>query len=415
LPLPLTMSPIVSNGFSPLYAGCQPGRALLLAALLWFATGGMALHAQEANPISLADYQSVLADAVAQLAAADPADPTAAEAHYQRAHAALSRIERVELPAGDVVTVQPLLPPLPATDADMDDTDTDAGDASGAGNAPDLAALLQNGRARIELVQAQLNAAARDESTARLATLDQILARPEFAAQQTWWQRARAWLFDRLAELFPGAMGAESGSVWVIIGELVLWLLVVGGGLAIALLVSYWMQGLLGRFVREAAIQRRDAGDDDMPLTAEAARQQASSLAQSGDYRMAVRQLYLSALLTLEETGVIRHDRSLTNREVLAQIQARESQSEASPAVEPTTGTQPAAADGPAADTATIQSHLAPVIDTFDAVWYGVREPDRATFDSYAREIDSLSDTLQRMRASGRGQAPSRRTQSGEE
>ncbi|MEZ4661612.1 MAG: DUF4129 domain-containing protein [Caldilineaceae bacterium] len=76
-----------------------------------------------------------------------------------------------------------------------------------------------------------------------------------------------------------------------------------------------------------------------------------------------MRQLYLSALLTLDERSVIQYDRSLTNREVLSQVQRQ----------------------------AQVESHLHPVVDTFDRVWYGESEPDRETFDLYEREIAELA------------------------
>jgi hypothetical protein len=39
-----------------------------------------------------------------------------------------------------------------------------------------------------------------------------------------------------------------------------------------------------------------------------------------------------------------------------------------------------------------LRPHLQPVIDVFDEVWYGVREPDQTTFTAYAHEIDQLGE-----------------------
>ncbi len=39
---------------------------------------------------------------------------------------------------------------------------------------------------------------------------------------------------------------------------------------------------------------------------------------------------------------------------------------------------------------------LEPIIATFDQVWYGVQEPDQATFIQYEHEIDTLAAVAQR-------------------
>ena len=64
--------------------------------------------------------------------------------------------------------------------------------------------------------------------------------------------------------------------------------------------------------------------------------------------------------------GLIRYDRTLTNREVLAQTQSE----------------------------AAVQSHLRPVVETFDQVWYGIHEPDQSSYSSYVREIDQLEEIV---------------------
>ena len=79
-------------------------------------------------------------------------------------------------------------------------------------------------------------------------------------------------------------------------------------------------------------------------------------------YRDAVRQLYLSALLSLHERNLITYQPSDTNREVLTAIR-----------------NQPH-----------LYQQLQPVIATFDDVWYGVHEPDRTTFDSYVVAVEEL-------------------------
>jgi hypothetical protein len=64
---------------------------------------------------------------------------------------------------------------------------------------------------------------------------------------------------------------------------------------------------------------------------------------QQGDARRAVRQLFLATLLLLEERGELPSDRALTNYELLRAVKERPS----------------------------LATALAPVVDTFERVWYG--------------------------------------------
>jgi len=68
--------------------------------------------------------------------------------------------------------------------------------------------------------------------------------------------------------------------------------------------------------------------------------------------------------LWLEERGVLRYDRTLTNREVL----------EAVPTGSP------------------LRGRLAPVVQTFDRVWYGFDEIDQAAFDAFRQQVAGLRE-----------------------
>jgi hypothetical protein len=226
----------------------------------------------------------------------------------------------------------------------------------------------EDAEARLAAVHSQLAAAANDRTAARLALLDQVLARPEFAVPESPWQRFRRWLAEQLARWLPDVAPAGERSPAVdVAAEALVWAVGAAGLLLLAGLLGYWLQGLLRSFVvdTELAAGRDGRGQSTTP---EQARTAAASLARAGNYRAAVRQLYLAALLTLEERGLVQHDRSLTNREMLAQVE-------------------------PAAELA---GRLMPVVDTFDAVWYGVQEPTQATYQSYAAEIDALTDAARR-------------------
>ncbi|RMD73583.1 MAG: DUF4129 domain-containing protein, partial [Chloroflexi bacterium] len=81
----------------------------------------------------------------------------------------------------------------------------------------------------------------------------------------------------------------------------------------------------------------------------------AAAARQAGDRRSAVRYLYLAALLWLDEQGLLHYDRSLTNREYLQQLR----------------------------DQRSLRDRLAPVVNTFDAVWYGQQVIDEQAFARY--------------------------------
>jgi len=301
---------------------------LLIVWLTIFQPVGVFAQVQPA-PITLAEYRVRLTQAAQRLSQADATFKTVTVVQAE-----LATIQSVQLPSGALVAAQPLLK---------------------AGELPDREIAL----ARIKLVLAQLDAAANDNTTARLALLDSVLARPEFNPTLPWWQRLLRWLRTFLPEvdINPTTLPAQRTLM-----QVVTWTIAGVGAILLVWLLSYWIQAFLGNFVIDFAKRRQAHSGETAPLTAGAARQQATTLARSGNYRNAVRQLYLSALLTLEEQNLLHYDRSQTNREVLAHLRS-----------------QPA-----------VQQQLQPVVETFDDVWYGIHEPDQATFDSYAQEVDAL-------------------------
>lgn len=308
-----------------------------LMALLLLANRVTAQDGSE--PISLRDYGLRL-DRIIQELESSSAEPTVSA--LDRARRQLDAITAVTLPSGETIEVES---PLPASLFGAD-------------------AL-----ARLNLLRDQLAAAENDETAARLARLRAILARPQFAPRgesPSLLARVLRWLADLLPDDLLGLPVGVANAIGLVV--------IVAGLLVIAILVSYWLQGFLRSFVANAEARRRQDDGTAEPLTAAAAREQASELAQAGSYRQAMRQLYLAALLRLDEVGVLRYDRSQTNREVLAQL--------------------------PSASAT--HSHLAPVVDTFDRIWYGIREPDQDTYATYAAEVDWLTTTVEPVQAEDR-------------
>lgn len=201
---------------------------------------------------------------------------------------------------------------------------------------------------------AQPPSAAPADAQARLRA---ILARPPFATSEPstpgWLRSLLEWI-GRLLERILRPIGSVVSNS----GLSIAWVIAIAGGLMIAAVLFLMLRGLRRNVVAEAS-----AGDDpEANLTARGALDQASGLARGGDYRTAVRFLYLSALLWLDERNLLRYDRALTNREYLERLRAN-----------------------PA-----LRARLAAVVDTFDQVWYGHVPIDAETFARYQEQVEAL-------------------------
>jgi hypothetical protein len=220
---------------------------------------------------------------------------------------------------------------------------------------PDMAAIGARLGAILDAL-ALPQSAAPEDARARLA---EILSRPPFVQPAddpppSWLRDLFEWLARVLEQLFrPVGHAASAGA------RPIAWAIGIVGAVLLLAVIVYLVRGLRRGLVAEAT-----TGDDDPEanLTAKTALELAGGLARGGDYRTAVRYLYLSALLWLDERGVLRYDRALTNREYLDRVR-----------------------DNPA-----LRDRLAPVVDTFDRVWYGHLPIDEVTFAAYQRQVEQL-------------------------
>lgn len=321
----------------------------LLGGLVW-----MGLSARPASvvaataPLPLADYWQTLTDLQARLAPmSDPPD-AAAQAQLHAAAERLLQIDRVQWPDGTTVAVDHTF----------------------------LASQLRAQPPQLAQVRGQLTTllawrarnAAPPFATVDPAILARILAQPEFQRQQAeppawlkWlgerWLRLLEWL-DRLLQRSdaPASAPASAAAVWEQLATLVMLVL-------LASLLLYALRSILADFVAEAAL----AGEADLthePLTADSALRRAQEFSGGGDYRTAVRYLYLSTLLRLEERGLLRYDRSLTNREYIKRV----------------------AHDPPLA------AVLRDVVEVFDRVWYGYQPLDAGAYQRYASAVEALKN-----------------------
>ncbi len=191
--------------------------------------------------------------------------------------------------------------------------------------------------------------------------LDRVLARPEFQwepSQPSDLEKFIQGLVDNflklVARLLPDTI--ELGGA-----PLLRYLLTGLGVLALVLALAFALKDLLADLVPETELDPVvGAGDEN--LTSASAMKRAQELSSGGDYRSAVRYLYLSALFLLEERGLLRYDRSLTNREYLRSV----------------------------AHLPRLAKLLSQVVEIFDRVWYGYQPLDEATYLAYENQVDEL-------------------------
>jgi hypothetical protein len=196
-------------------------------------------------------------------------------------------------------------------------------------------------------------------SATDLDPLHEILSRPEFvwAARAPnplgeWFQkllnRFLHWLDDRQIAIPAPPMLPSIASILLV-------------------LVLFWVfRTLFNDLVNEAHI-KKGADEDDEPLTAEDAFEKAQSLSRGGDYRSAVRYLYLSSLLLLDERNILRYDRSKTNREYLRSV----------------------------SNSPELAQPLSEVIEVFDDVWYGYHPLEEDSFKHYSKRVEELKEKKQ--------------------
>jgi len=194
-----------------------------------------------------------------------------------------------------------------------------------------------------------------------VGSLQEILARPEFQWQEAQAAQTPEWLqriFDAFAKFMDRlAYGIQNGIYY---GRVPL---IIAAVILFILSLFFIARNLSRSLVREAELAAEN-GDDDVLLTSNGAMQRAQTLSTQGDYRNAVRYLYLSSLLILDEHGVLRYDRSRTNREYLRSVSSKPE----------------------------LAKPLSDVIDVFDRVWYGFDSVDDETYQSYVKHVDELRE-----------------------
>ncbi len=199
-----------------------------------------------------------------------------------------------------------------------------------------------------------------------LERLDRLLASPPFNRSEPETPQWLIDLLDWLEQLLETIMRPVE-AVPSTVTDVVAWVFALIGAALVLAIILYLLINLRRSIVRDARIAMNG---DDPALTSSQALEQASALARDGDYRAAVRSLYLSALLWLDEQNLLRYDRTLTNREYLERARSN-----------------------PA-----LLARLTPVIETFDLVWYGHAPIDAAAFAMYQQQIEALRREMRSQR-----------------
>jgi hypothetical protein len=182
-----------------------------------------------------------------------------------------------------------------------------------------------------------------------LQRLHDILNNPPFVDGPL--QRIWRYVLELLGRLL-GSVSPQGDGRWVVI--------VVGLVVATVVLFSL-VRSVRSTLAHEARVPQAPA--DDAPATSEEALASAQSFAAASDYRNAMRQLYLATLIALDERGLLRYDRSLTNRETLRAVHRTNT---------------------------ALAIELDPVIDAFDRTWYGFAPVDARMFEVYRARVEVL-------------------------
>ncbi|MCB0018862.1 MAG: DUF4129 domain-containing protein [Anaerolineales bacterium] len=309
-----------------------PGR--WLSAAQWLAVFLLLLLARPAQaqnePVTEAAYWLLLAETEAALAEA-PVDPVELNELAGR----WSAINLIQLADGQRQVVDGAYLAAALTDPETD-----------------LAAL----REQLAAMGRQADAVTSGAATANRDELTAVLSDNRFNYEEqepNLLQRLQNWFLNGLNQLLARLFG---GAASLQIGNLLTLLLVPVLLVVLALVV----RAVLRDFVSEAELA--EALEREQILTADSALSQAQNHSQEGDYRTAVRYLYLSCLLSLEERGLLRYDRSLTNREYLRSV----------------------------AHVPELAGVLQDVVNIFDRVWYGYQPITPETYDRYAAQVQAL-------------------------
>ncbi len=134
------------------------------------------------------------------------------------------------------------------------------------------------------------------------------------------------------------------------------------GAVALVIVVVFFIRQIRMNLIVEAHDDAAPNTTQARVKTERAALAHAETAEAANDFRGALRYLYLSAILHLQERGVLPYDKSLTNREYLYQAQAD----------------------------IDLQATLGPAVTVFDEVWYGHKPCDAEIVAHYRNLLQKV-------------------------
>jgi hypothetical protein len=200
----------------------------------------------------------------------------------------------------------------------------------------------------------------RDVSAADLAQLDSVLRDARFHPVRWPWDGLDGWitsLYNRVIRALTEVL--RPGKPSALIPAIVLLLM-------IALVAVLIARGAMRRLIVERSAEEEVIS----PSTAESAEDHAARSAAAGNYREALRYLFLSTMLQLQSQGLVELRPGMTNREYLRTLVVH--------------GPSPAV----------LHTSLRRLVESFDAVWYGHQPIDEAGYAAARAEASRVSDAL---------------------
>jgi hypothetical protein len=287
------------------------------------------------NPVSFDAYRRAVAQALALVQQANTRAPNERATELNQAIALLEPIRAVQLPSG--------------AETPVDNTALIAllRDASKTEQAVTRLTALQD-----VLAQPLAEIHPRD-----LAVLQQILSRPPFADETStlppWLQE----MLKRIADIFDRLVNNTARGIFDGRDVIIVFGILLGLGV-----LFYFIRHLRRNLAPEKVLA--PLPEEHATRAPSAAFARAEFFIRQGDYRNAVRQLYLATLLLLDQRGKLRYDPTLTNREYLRQ-----------------------ALNDPRTTAA-----LAPIVETFDRTWYGLEPLSQSEFDAYRARVEAVRE-----------------------
>ncbi len=313
--------------------GLAAGLALWLIVLLCL----VPLQVSASDVLDLAGYRQVIQSSLDSLRT-DPNNAATVAGN-------LRAITTVRLP--DQTTIQPDLSAI------IDNLSTTRPNVVTAEAA--LSALL------IQLDRGQKSSMSASQTDAATSSLRSILARREFQpAVKSPVQNATDWVKLQISLLLARILEPVIRFLIGLVGSAPLfWTIATSivGVIVVAAAIVGPLRGIRRGF--GPATARITAPFNRRRVSASELRQEAELLARSHSYRLAIRTLYLAALVRLDEQGVLTFERSLTNREVLRAALMRGG--------------------------ASLSGQLSPLVERFDQYWYGSVNCTEADYREFAR------------------------------